>query len=85
MRAGTLGIRENSSITNKQGRGPGASRNPSIRHGVNEASADRVARGLGAESIGRWRRDLSGDDRIAFKQRAGDLLIELGYADDDRW
>lgn len=59
--------------------------NPSIGFGVNEASAAQVARGLASGSIGRWRRDLSEVDKKAFKTPAGELLIELGYADDDRW
>lgn len=38
-----------------------------------------------SRSIGRWRRDLSAEDRKLFKQMAGALLIELGYASSDDW
>ena len=31
------------------------------------------------DSIGRWRADLSGDEQELFMERAGDLLVELGY------
>ena len=40
---------------------------------------------LRAEAIGRWRRDLTLDDKVIFKQMAGDLLIELGYETGQDW
>lgn len=40
---------------------------------------------VNALSIGRWQRDLDAQDRRIFKRIAGPLLIELGYAMDDRW
>ena len=36
-------------------------------------------------SIGRWQRDLDARDRRVFKRIAGPLLVELGYAGDERW
>ena len=36
-------------------------------------------------ALNRWKRDLSSRDRRIFKQIAGSLLIELGYATDDAW
>ncbi len=36
-------------------------------------------------SIGRWRRDMSDDDKRIFKEIAGELLIECGYAADNDW
>ena len=36
-------------------------------------------------SIGRWERDLDERDRRIFKRIAGPLLVELGYASDNRW
>jgi protein-tyrosine sulfotransferase len=42
-------------------------------------------RPIGATAIGRWERDMTARDREAFKRLAGDLLVECGYAADDRW
>jgi hypothetical protein len=53
--------------------------------GVNETSAERAAGAIDAAAIGRWRNDLSPPAKTAIKTEAGALLIELGYADDDRW
>ncbi len=36
-------------------------------------------------SLGRWQRDLDARDRRIFKRIAGELLIELGYAQDPDW
>lgn len=36
-------------------------------------------------SIGRWKTELSSDERNVVARRAGDLLIHLGYADDGAW
>lgn len=36
-------------------------------------------------SLGRWQRDLGERDRRIFKRVAGPLLVELGYAKDNRW
>jgi hypothetical protein len=38
-----------------------------------------------AKSMRRWKRDMSAEDRAIFKQIAGSLLVETGYAVDDRW
>ncbi|MBM4218487.1 MAG: sulfotransferase [Gammaproteobacteria bacterium] len=40
---------------------------------------------VSASSIGRWQRDLDARDRRIFKRIAGPLLVELGYAQDERW
>jgi hypothetical protein len=40
---------------------------------------------ISSESVGRWTRDLSADERVTVKRVAGDLLVRLGYAEDDRW
>ena len=37
------------------------------------------------QAVGRWRRDMTPDELELVKRRAGPLLIELGYATDDRW
>lgn len=34
---------------------------------------------------GRWKAELTADERAYFKVHANDLLIEFGYATDDRW
>lgn len=60
-------------------------KNPSIAAGINETSATQVASGLNRDAIGRWRRHLADSDKGPLKKHAGELLIELGYADDDRW
>jgi hypothetical protein len=36
-------------------------------------------------SVGRWRRDLTRDERAVVQRIAGPLLVELGYAEDDSW
>ena len=41
--------------------------------------------GVHDKSIGRWRRDLSPEERHTFCRIAGELLIALGYAPDRAW
>lgn len=53
--------------------------------GVSETSAARISGAVDRAAVGRWRNDLSPPARAAFKTEAGPLLMELGYADDDRW
>jgi hypothetical protein len=36
-------------------------------------------------AVGRWRSELSAEDAAAVKALAGDLLVELGYAEDRSW
>jgi len=36
-------------------------------------------------AMGRWQHDMTAEDRAIFKSIAGDLLLEYGYATDDRW
>jgi hypothetical protein len=50
-----------------------------------ESSAEQVSRPLYAASIGRWKADLTAADKQAVKEAAGELLIELGYADNHNW
>lgn len=38
-----------------------------------------------SKSIGRWRRDLAPDEQALFKERAGELLDELGYENPRDW
>lgn len=49
---------------------------------INNANAMQRVSG---RSVGRWRRDLSPDERKQFVNIAGELLISLGYADDNEW
>jgi hypothetical protein len=37
------------------------------------------------DARGRWRREMTDADKRVFKETAGDLLIELGYAEDMVW
>ena len=46
---------------------------------------ERVDAPVHSESIGRWRRDLTPDERRAFARIAGDLLITLCYTHDHSW
>jgi hypothetical protein len=57
----------------------------SRRHEPHESSTDQATRPVYDTSIGRWKRDMSPADKIAFKSEAGALLKELGYARDDAW
>jgi hypothetical protein len=50
-----------------------------------EASTEQALKPVTAQSIGRWKSDMTNLDRAAFKAKAGELLRELGYAEDDRW
>jgi hypothetical protein len=40
---------------------------------------------VNTEALGRWKTDLSDEDKAIVKQIAGGLLRELGYADTDDW
>ena len=40
---------------------------------------------VSVSSVGRWQRDLDARDARIFKRIAGPLLVELGYAQDERW
>ena len=50
-----------------------------------ESSAERVSGELDTTAVGRWQKDLTGADRDTVKRIAGNLLIELGYAEDNDW
>ncbi|UCD38051.1 MAG: sulfotransferase [Fidelibacterota bacterium] len=50
-----------------------------------ESSASKVSLPLYSSALGRWQRDLKSKDKDAVKAAAGDLLIELGYANDNNW
>jgi hypothetical protein len=42
-------------------------------------------RPIGTSAVARWHRDMSDEDKRVFREVAGDLLIEFGYAADDNW
>jgi len=44
-----------------------------------------VGRAIFKKSIGRWKKDMSEDDKEMFKHMAGKLLIELKYEEDMNW
>ena len=46
---------------------------------------DHVYRPISSDSVGRWHTDLTPQQKAAVRDVAGDLLIELGYADDLDW
>lgn len=46
---------------------------------------DHVYRPVTDRSVGKWRQDLSPDQKMRVKEVAGDLLIQLGYAKDLSW
>lgn len=50
-----------------------------------ESSASQVSKAINARSIARWKTDLGAKDKIAVKEIAGPLLVELGYAANDDW
>lgn len=50
-----------------------------------ESSAEQVRRGVYRSSMGRWARDLTAEQKRAVKHYAGELLVELGYAEDLSW
>jgi hypothetical protein len=52
------------------------------RNLAGESSREQVSQPLYAGSIGRWKKDLSPSDKQIFKDVAGDLLVQLGYAVD---
>jgi protein-tyrosine sulfotransferase len=49
---------------------------------LNNRNADER---ISASSIGRWRRDLTIEERAQFRDVAGELLLALGYAPDHAW
>ena len=53
--------------------------------GANETSAARISEPIDRAAVGRWRLDLSVAAKEAVRREAGPLLVELGYAADDRW
>jgi hypothetical protein len=52
----------------------------SLRH-----DAIAPGRAIIGDSLGRWRAELSGDDRLALAHVIADLLVRLGYETDTRW
>jgi hypothetical protein len=40
---------------------------------------------IASDTVGRWQRDLTAEDKQCFKAIAGNLLIELGYASNNDW
>jgi protein-tyrosine sulfotransferase len=55
------------------------------RNLAGESSAEQVSRPLYSASIARWKADLTGEDKEAVKQVAGNLLVELGYTSNFDW
>lgn len=52
---------------------------------ASESSAKQVQQPLYASAVGRWKQDLHPSTKPIIKQFAGDLLVELGYTQDQRW
>jgi len=50
-----------------------------------ESSADAVTRPIFHTSVGRWRTQLSAEQRQAVKEEAGNVLLELRYCDNLDW
>jgi len=44
-----------------------------------------VSKPVTGSSIGRWRQNLPDDARALFRGKANDLLVKLGYAQDESW
>jgi len=40
---------------------------------------------IGTQAVARWQRDMTDEDKKTFKEIAGELLIESGYASDNDW
>ncbi len=49
------------------------------------AQSPEALAAVNTASLGRWQRDLDARDRRIFKRITGELLIELGYAQDPDW
>lgn len=49
---------------------------------INNANA---AQPISSRSVGRWRKDLSAEERQQFVDITGELLIALGYVENHRW
>lgn len=45
----------------------------------------RAVEPMSTDSIGRWRTELTPEQRAELWDRVGKLLVQLGYASDDRW
>jgi hypothetical protein len=54
-------------------------------HEPHESSTEQATKPVYTTAIGRWKREMSPADKIAFKSEAGPLLKALGYAADDGW
>lgn len=55
------------------------------RNLAGESSADQVSQPIFKSAVGRWVRDLRPGDKEIVKEVTGDVLIELGYAEDFEW
>ncbi len=49
------------------------------------ASSPDVTKPIHSSARGRWETDMPAEDKELFKQQAGDLLIKLGYVQDNNW
>jgi hypothetical protein len=62
-------------------------------HSVRSASRDaakfpcnaEATQPINSQALARWRTDLSPEEAATFRDLAGDLLIEMGYAEDHAW
>ncbi len=55
------------------------------RNLAGESSAKQVSQKLFTSAIGRWKKDLTKEQKEEIKPIAGELLIKLGYAKDLNW
>lgn len=55
------------------------------RNLADESSSEQVSQPIYTRAIGRWQKDLSPEQQAVVKEVAGDLLIDLGYAEDKNW
>lgn len=53
--------------------------------GTETASAFKLSRPLNDQSVGQWKNKLGSKDKETFKAIAGDLLIDLGYVNNNNW
>jgi Sulfotransferase family len=53
------------------------------QHEPREQSTLQVSKPVYGSAVGRWRTEMTREDKIAFKAEAGELLRELGYASDE--
>ncbi len=52
---------------------------------LREPKHDGVNKPIYTQSTGRWKQEMSQEDKETFKEMAGDLLCDLGYASSNDW